>query len=151
MAMCQWMLRLEIKHVGKWFIDGVIFGDCCNKLFFLFGLLLRFDPISGRNGKCGNRWLAQLTPHAAAQNDRSNWDIIPLSFCWSGGDRCLYSTRSLLPWFSSLLTFRLRLKFSCMMELSRYPLDTQICAMQISSCKSIATPSPSSCLKWLPE
>ena len=31
--------------------------------------------------------------------------------------------------------YRLRLKFSCMMELSRYPLDTQVCAMQISSCK----------------
>ena len=33
------------------------------------------------------------------------------------------------------LCFRLRLKFSCMMELSRYPLDTQVCAMQISSCE----------------
>ena len=33
------------------------------------------------------------------------------------------------------LFFRLRLKFSCMMELSRYPLDTQVCTMQISSCK----------------
>ncbi|XP_040574378.1 glycine receptor subunit alpha-3 [Lepeophtheirus salmonis] len=32
-----------------------------------------------------------------------------------------------------LYILRLRLKFSCMMELSRYPLDTQICAMQISS------------------
>ena len=31
--------------------------------------------------------------------------------------------------------FRLRLKFSCMMELSRYPLDRQICDMQIASCK----------------
>ena len=33
------------------------------------------------------------------------------------------------------LYFRLRLKFSCMMELSRYPLDRQICDMQIASCK----------------
>jgi len=32
-----------------------------------------------------------------------------------------------------LYILRLRLKFSCMMELSRYPLDTQVCAMQISS------------------
>ena len=32
---------------------------------------------------------------------------------------------------------RLRLKFSCMMELSRYPLDRQICDMQIASCKYI--------------
>ena len=32
-------------------------------------------------------------------------------------------------------SFRLRLKFSCMMELSRYPLDRQICDMQIASCK----------------
>ena len=32
-------------------------------------------------------------------------------------------------------SFRLRLKFSCMMELSRYPLDSQICGMQIASCK----------------
>ena len=31
--------------------------------------------------------------------------------------------------------FRLRLKFSCMMELSDYPLDRQVCGMQISSCK----------------
>jgi len=32
-----------------------------------------------------------------------------------------------------LYILRLRLKFSCMMELSRYPLDTQVCTMQISS------------------
>jgi len=32
-----------------------------------------------------------------------------------------------------LYILRLRLKFSCMMELSRYPLDTQVCQMQISS------------------
>ena len=29
----------------------------------------------------------------------------------------------------------MRLKFSCMMELSDYPLDRQVCGMQISSCK----------------
>ena len=34
-----------------------------------------------------------------------------------------------------LYILRLRLKFSCMMELSRYPLDRQVCGMQISSCK----------------
>ena len=38
-------------------------------------------------------------------------------------------------WHNLLCTFRLRLKFSCMMELSRYPLDRQICDMQIASCK----------------
>lgn len=32
-----------------------------------------------------------------------------------------------------LYILRLRLKFSCMMELSRYPLDRQVCGMQISS------------------
>lgn len=32
-----------------------------------------------------------------------------------------------------LYILRLRLKFSCMMELSRYPLDRQICDMQIAS------------------
>lgn len=32
-----------------------------------------------------------------------------------------------------LYILRLRLKFSCMMELSRYPLDRQICGMQIAS------------------
>ncbi len=29
------------------------------------------------------------------------------------------------------------LKFSCVMELSQYPLDTQTCAMMLSSCKYI--------------
>lgn len=37
-----------------------------------------------------------------------------------------------------LYILRLRLKFSCMMELSRYPLDRQLCGMQIASCKYIS-------------
>ena len=36
-----------------------------------------------------------------------------------------------------IICSRLRLKFSCMMELSRYPLDRQLCGMQIASCKYI--------------
>lgn len=32
--------------------------------------------------------------------------------------------------------FRLKLTFSCMMELNKYPLDDQICTMEIASCKS---------------
>ncbi len=27
------------------------------------------------------------------------------------------------------------MKFSCMMELFKYPLDVQICTMEIASCK----------------
>ncbi len=33
------------------------------------------------------------------------------------------------------LFFRLKLKFSCMMELSKFPLDEQVCTMEIASCK----------------
>ena len=38
-----------------------------------------------------------------------------------------------------LLYFRLKLKFSCMMELSKFPLDEQVCTMEIASCKYLAT------------
>ena len=31
----------------------------------------------------------------------------------------------------------LKLKFSCMMELSNFPLDEQVCTMEIASCKCI--------------
>jgi hypothetical protein len=51
-----------------------------------------------------------------------NWLVLPsMSFNFYNNDFCC--------------CFRLRLKFSCMMELSRYPLDTQTCAMMLSSCK----------------
>ena len=33
--------------------------------------------------------------------------------------------------------FRLKMKFSCMMELNKYPLDVQVCTMEIASCKSL--------------
>ncbi len=35
------------------------------------------------------------------------------------------------------------LKLSCVMELSRYPLDTQTCAMMLSSCKYCISSSSS--------
>ena len=36
-----------------------------------------------------------------------------------------------------LSIFRLKLTFSCMMELNKYPLDDQICTMEIASCRLI--------------
>ena len=36
---------------------------------------------------------------------------------------------------SCYFSYRLKLKFSCMMELSNFPLDTQVCTMEIASCK----------------
>lgn len=33
------------------------------------------------------------------------------------------------------LFFRLKLTFSCMMDLSKFPLDNQICTMEVASCK----------------
>ena len=36
----------------------------------------------------------------------------------------------------SLFLCRLKLKFSCMMELSKFPLDEQVCTMEIASCES---------------
>ena len=36
-----------------------------------------------------------------------------------------------------LYILRLKLKFSCMMELSNYPHDRQVCGMQISSCEYV--------------
>lgn len=47
----------------------------------------------------------------------------------------LQSCSKIWPNPQRLWILRLRLKFSCMMELSDYPLDRQICGMQISSCK----------------
>ena len=47
----------------------------------------------------------------------------------------LQSCSKIWPNPQRLWIIRLRLKFSCMMELSDYPLDRQICGMQISSCK----------------
>ena len=32
---------------------------------------------------------------------------------------------------------RLKMKFSCMMELNKYPLDVQVCTMEVASCKTI--------------
>ena len=29
------------------------------------------------------------------------------------------------------------MKFSCMMELNKYPLDVQVCTMEVASCKYI--------------
>ena len=29
------------------------------------------------------------------------------------------------------------MKFSCMMELNKYPLDVQVCTMEVASCKSL--------------
>ena len=38
---------------------------------------------------------------------------------------------------SLLIFFRLKMKFSCMMELNKYPLDVQVCTMEVASCKYI--------------
>ncbi|RWS26110.1 glycine receptor subunit alpha-2-like protein, partial [Leptotrombidium deliense] len=42
-----------------------------------------------------------------------------------------------------LYMLRLKLRFSCMMDLYRYPMDAQICSMELASCKLI--------IKLLPE
>ena len=47
-----------------------------------------------------------------------------------------------LPWWKLKLNlyapfFRLKMKFSCMMELNKYPLDVQVCTMEVASCKTI--------------
>ncbi|RWR99737.1 glycine receptor subunit alpha-2-like protein, partial [Dinothrombium tinctorium] len=34
-----------------------------------------------------------------------------------------------------LYMLRLKLRFSCMMDLYRYPMDTQVCAIELASCK----------------
>ena len=57
------------------------------------------------------------------------------SFLWTLAYSFLKHVSSALMRLSFDVFFRLRLKFSCMMELSRYPLDRQICDMQIASCK----------------
>lgn len=33
--------------------------------------------------------------------------------------------------------YRLKMKFSCMMELNKYPLDVQVCTMEVASCKNL--------------
>lgn len=33
-------------------------------------------------------------------------------------------------------SFRLKLRFSCMMDLYRFPMDSQVCAIELASCKS---------------
>ena len=38
---------------------------------------------------------------------------------------------------TKLIFCSLKLKFSCMMELSNFPLDEQVCTMEIASCKCI--------------
>ena len=38
-------------------------------------------------------------------------------------------------WKKPIVFFRLKLKFSCMMELSHFPLDEQVCTMEIASCE----------------
>lgn len=40
----------------------------------------------------------------------------------------------------SMISFRLKLTFSCMMDLSKFPLDSQVCTMEVASCK---------CLSWV--
>ena len=35
----------------------------------------------------------------------------------------------------SVLFYRLKMKFSCMMELNKYPLDVQVCTMEVASCE----------------
>ena len=40
-----------------------------------------------------------------------------------------------MPLIFILFFFRLKLTFSCMMELNKYPLDDQTCTMEIASCK----------------
>ena len=42
---------------------------------------------------------------------------------------------SIKPQGQILYMLRLKLTFSCMMELNKYPLDDQICTMEIASCK----------------
>ena len=42
--------------------------------------------------------------------------------------------------FDFLLSLRLKLKFSCMMELSNFPLDEQVCTMEIASCEFCHNP-----------
>jgi hypothetical protein len=40
----------------------------------------------------------------------------------------------------STISFRLKLTFSCMMDLAKFPLDSQVCTMEVASCK---------CLSWV--
>ncbi len=35
----------------------------------------------------------------------------------------------------SLYDYRLKMKFSCMMDLKKYPLDVQVCTMEVASCE----------------
>lgn len=43
--------------------------------------------------------------------------------------------KSILQIYVSLFISRLKLTFSCMMDLSKFPLDSQVCTMEVASCE----------------
>ena len=95
----------------------------------------RFLTQPQRDSKCQQEGMINSCFFFVIAENFSRFPSAP-RLCYLGSSVIQYLLAPLFSTYSMKShCFRLKLTFSCMMELNKYPLDDQTCTMEIASCK----------------